>query len=186
MFCSKILPGVRVIIVNPETRGPLGDSHLGEVSSGKVEAQLDDLYSSMLHLLLSLFYYTDVEFYLLCFQIWVSSSHNASGYYTIYGEESLQADHFNTKLSFGDPQTLWARTGYLGFIKRTELLDASGGERTFNLSSSGLVSSSSNKHLHGNTLQDFFCFTTKSFHSSLLQIAMMPCLWWAPSMKRWS
>ncbi|XP_011620219.1 disco-interacting protein 2 homolog B-A isoform X1 [Takifugu rubripes] len=88
MESGTILPGVRVIIVNPETRGPLGDSHLGE--------------------------------------IWVSSSHNASGYYTIYGEESLQADHFNTKLSFGDPQTLWARTGYLGFIKRTELLDASG------------------------------------------------------------
>lgn len=32
IFSSKILPGVRVIIVNPETRGPLGDSHLGEVS----------------------------------------------------------------------------------------------------------------------------------------------------------
>lgn len=64
-------------------------------------------------------------------QIWVNSPHNASGYYTIYGEESLQADHFNTRLSFGEPQTLWARTSYLGFIKRTELLDASGGERTF-------------------------------------------------------
>uniref|UniRef100_A0A665WPQ2 Disco-interacting protein 2 homolog B-A-like n=1 Tax=Echeneis naucrates TaxID=173247 RepID=A0A665WPQ2_ECHNA len=88
MESGKILPGVRVIIVNPETRGPLGDSHLGE--------------------------------------IWVNSPHNASGYYTIYGEESLQADHFNTKLSFGDPQTLWARTGYLGFVKRTELLEASG------------------------------------------------------------
>uniref|UniRef100_A0A3B3CJV6 Disco-interacting protein 2 homolog Ba n=1 Tax=Oryzias melastigma TaxID=30732 RepID=A0A3B3CJV6_ORYME len=88
MESGTILPGVRVIIVNPETKGPLGDSHLGE--------------------------------------IWVNASHNASGYYTIYGEESLQADHFNTKLSFGDPQTLWARTGYLGFIKRTELLDASG------------------------------------------------------------
>uniref|UniRef100_A0A7N6AV23 DMAP1-binding domain-containing protein n=1 Tax=Anabas testudineus TaxID=64144 RepID=A0A7N6AV23_ANATE len=87
-FYIQILPGVRVIIVNPETRGPLGDSHLGE--------------------------------------IWVNSPHNASGYYTIYGEESLQADHFNTKLSFGDPQTLWARTGYLGFVKRTDLLDASG------------------------------------------------------------
>lgn len=61
-------------------------------------------------------------------QVWVNSPHNASGYYTIYGEESLQADHFNTKLSFGDPQTLWARTGYLGFVKRTELLDASGGK----------------------------------------------------------
>ncbi|RXN03839.1 disco-interacting 2 -like protein [Labeo rohita] len=85
---GTILPGVRVIIVNPETRGPLGDSHLGE--------------------------------------IWVNSPHNASGYYTIYGEESLQADHFNTRLSFGDTETLWARTGYLGFVKRTELLDASG------------------------------------------------------------
>lgn len=67
-----------------------------------------------------------------CFllKIWVSSAHSASGYYTIYGEESLQADHFNTRLSFGEPHTLWARTGYLGFIKRTDLLDASGGEST--------------------------------------------------------
>lgn len=32
ILSTKILPGVRVIIVNPETRGPLGDSHLGEVS----------------------------------------------------------------------------------------------------------------------------------------------------------
>uniref|UniRef100_A0A671M5J7 Disco-interacting protein 2 homolog Bb n=1 Tax=Sinocyclocheilus anshuiensis TaxID=1608454 RepID=A0A671M5J7_9TELE len=88
MESGTILPGVRVIIVNPETRGPLGDSHLGE--------------------------------------IWVNSPHNATEYYTIYGEENLQADHFNTKLSFGDPQTLWARTGYLGFVKRTELTDSSG------------------------------------------------------------
>lgn len=40
LFFYKILPGVRVIIVNPETRGPLGDSHLGEVSSANVEAHL--------------------------------------------------------------------------------------------------------------------------------------------------
>nr|XP_033791975.1 disco-interacting protein 2 homolog B isoform X2 [Geotrypetes seraphini] len=85
---GKILPGVRVIIVDPETKGPLGDSHLGE--------------------------------------IWVNSPHTASGYYTIYDNESLQADHFNTKLSFGDTETLWARTGYLGFVRRTELTDASG------------------------------------------------------------
>lgn len=72
-------------------------------------------------------------FFFFFVQIWVNSPHNASGYYTIYGEESLQADHFNTRLSFGEPQTLWARTSYLGFIKRTELLDASGGERTFDI-----------------------------------------------------
>uniref|UniRef100_A0A7N5JZR0 Disco interacting C n=1 Tax=Ailuropoda melanoleuca TaxID=9646 RepID=A0A7N5JZR0_AILME len=88
MESGKILPGVRIIIANPETKGPLGDSHLGE--------------------------------------IWVHSAHNASGYFTIYGDESLQSDHFNSRLSFGDTQTVWARTGYLGFLRRTELTDANG------------------------------------------------------------
>ncbi|XP_057361619.1 disco-interacting protein 2 homolog A isoform X3 [Manis pentadactyla] len=85
---GKILPGVKVIIAHTETRGPLGDSHLGE--------------------------------------IWVNSPHNATGYYTVYGEEALHADHFSARLSFGDTQTIWARTGYLGFLRRTELTDASG------------------------------------------------------------
>lgn len=34
-FClvvpEQILPGVRMIIANPETKGPMGESHLGEV-----------------------------------------------------------------------------------------------------------------------------------------------------------
>ncbi|XP_023601740.1 disco-interacting protein 2 homolog A isoform X7 [Myotis lucifugus] len=85
---GKILPGVKVIIAHTETKGPLGDSHLGE--------------------------------------IWVSSPHNATGYYTVHGEEALHADHFSARLSFGDTQTIWARTGYLGFLRRTELTDASG------------------------------------------------------------
>uniref|UniRef100_A0A8C8GZK2 DMAP1-binding domain-containing protein n=1 Tax=Oncorhynchus tshawytscha TaxID=74940 RepID=A0A8C8GZK2_ONCTS len=88
MESGKILPGVRIIIANPETKGPLGDSHLGE--------------------------------------IWVCSGHNASGYFTVYGDEALQSDHFNSRLSFGDTQTIWACTGYLGFLRRTELTDASG------------------------------------------------------------
>uniref|UniRef100_A0A3P9HP52 DMAP1-binding domain-containing protein n=1 Tax=Oryzias latipes TaxID=8090 RepID=A0A3P9HP52_ORYLA len=88
MESGKILPGVRIIIANPETKGPLGDSHLGE--------------------------------------IWVHSAHNGSGYYSGYGEEVLQSDHFNSRLSFGDTQRVWARTGYLGFLRRTELTDAHG------------------------------------------------------------
>ncbi|XP_038828869.1 disco-interacting protein 2 homolog C-like [Salvelinus namaycush] len=88
MESGKILPGVRIIIANPETKGPLGDSHLGE--------------------------------------IWVHSAHNGSGYYSGYGEEVLQSDHFTSRLSFGDTSTIWARTGYLGFLRRTELTDASG------------------------------------------------------------
>uniref|UniRef100_H3D0J9 AMP-dependent synthetase/ligase domain-containing protein n=1 Tax=Tetraodon nigroviridis TaxID=99883 RepID=H3D0J9_TETNG len=88
MESGKILPGVRIIIANPETKGPMGESHLGE--------------------------------------IWVHSGHNASGYFTVYGDEALQSDHFCSRLSFGDTQTIWARTGYLGFLRRTELTDASG------------------------------------------------------------
>uniref|UniRef100_A0A8D3CI04 DMAP1-binding domain-containing protein n=1 Tax=Scophthalmus maximus TaxID=52904 RepID=A0A8D3CI04_SCOMX len=83
MESGKILPGVRIIIANPETKGPLGDSHLGEVD-------------------------------------------RHDGYYSGYGEEVLQSDHFNSRLSFGDTQTVWARTGYLGFLRRTELTDANG------------------------------------------------------------
>lgn len=64
----------------------------------------------------------------MCLQIWVHSGHNASGYFTVYGDEALQSDHFSSRLSFGDTQTIWARTGYLGFLRRTELTDASGGE----------------------------------------------------------
>ncbi|XP_053738211.1 disco-interacting protein 2 homolog C isoform X3 [Synchiropus splendidus] len=88
MESGKILPGVRIIIANPETKGPMGESHLGE--------------------------------------IWVHSGHNASGYFSVYGDEALQSDHFTSRLSFGDTQTVWARTGYLGFLRRTELTDASG------------------------------------------------------------
>uniref|UniRef100_A0A8C6T2L1 Disco interacting protein 2 homolog C n=1 Tax=Neogobius melanostomus TaxID=47308 RepID=A0A8C6T2L1_9GOBI len=83
MESGKILPGVRIIIANPETKGPMGESHLGE-------------------------------------------RHNASGYFTVYGDEALQSDHFSSRLSFGDTQTVWARTGYLGFLRRTELTDANG------------------------------------------------------------
>ncbi|KAJ8255297.1 hypothetical protein GJAV_G00203280 [Gymnothorax javanicus] len=90
MESGMILPGVKVIIANTGTKGPLGDSHLGE--------------------------------------IWVSSPHNASGYYTVHGEEMLLSDYFNTRLSFGDTQAVWARTAYLGFMCRTELTDANGGE----------------------------------------------------------
>lgn len=60
-------------------------------------------------------------------QIWVHSPQNASGYFTVFGEENVRSDHFGARLSFGDTQTVWARTGYLGFLRRTDLTDASGG-----------------------------------------------------------
>ncbi|XP_017774961.1 PREDICTED: disco-interacting protein 2 isoform X2 [Nicrophorus vespilloides] len=91
MESGKLLPGVKVIIANPETKGQCGDSHLGE--------------------------------------IWVQSGHNASGYFTIYGDESDYADHFNARLVTGNTGEVYARTGYLGFLRRTEGIE-SGGEET--------------------------------------------------------
>ncbi|KAK3604584.1 hypothetical protein CHS0354_005416 [Potamilus streckersoni] len=89
MESGKLLPGVKVAIANPDTKGQCADSHLGE--------------------------------------IWVSSSQNATGYFTIYGDESLHPDHFDAHLATGDTHTSYARTGYLGFVRRTELTQSDGG-----------------------------------------------------------
>lgn len=94
---GKLLPGVKVIIANPETKGHCGDSNLGE--------------------------------------IWVQSSFNSSGYFNVYGDESIDNDHFNAKLTTGDTSQTYARTGYLGFLRRTQAVQADGGK----LSISGLV-----------------------------------------------
>ncbi|XP_068751269.1 disco-interacting protein 2 homolog A-like isoform X2 [Montipora capricornis] len=87
---GKILPGVKVVIANPETKGMCADSHLGE--------------------------------------IWVSSPHNGSGYFAT-GEDTQSEDRFNAKLTTGpsgDMGVQYARTGYLGFIKRTDFTQTDG------------------------------------------------------------
>ncbi|XP_065163963.1 disco-interacting protein 2 isoform X5 [Atheta coriaria] len=109
MESGKLLPGVKVIIANPESKGQCGDSHLGE--------------------------------------IWVQSGHNASGYFTIYGEESDYADHFHSQLVTGSTGEVYARTGYLGFLRRTEGVDNSSiGEDTV-LGGSDTESLGSQQHI---------------------------------------
>jgi len=85
---GRILPGVKVAIANPETRGQCGDSSLGE--------------------------------------IFVSSSHNGSGFFNVNDDDRLTQEHFNVRLATGDIATPYARTGYLGFIKRTDLTQTDG------------------------------------------------------------
>ncbi|PFX26048.1 Disco-interacting protein 2-like C [Stylophora pistillata] len=87
---GKILPGVKVVIANPETKGMCADSHLGE--------------------------------------IWVTSPHNGSGYF-MTGEDTITDDRFNVKLTTGnvaETAVQYARTGYLGFIKRTDFTQTDG------------------------------------------------------------
>ncbi|CAB4006128.1 disco-interacting 2-like isoform X1 [Paramuricea clavata] len=85
---GKILPGVKVVIANPESKGMLGDSHLGE--------------------------------------IWVRSGHNGTGYFNTTGDDLLSSEHFQAQLLTGDTTTRFARTGYLGFIKRTDYTQTDG------------------------------------------------------------
>ena len=55
-------------------------------------------------------------------QIWVSSPHNASGYYGLKEEinDALSKEHFQATLSGGDTSVVYARTGYLGFMIKAE------------------------------------------------------------------
>lgn len=57
-------------------------------------------------------------------EIWVQSPHTANGYFTIYGDETDYNDHFNAKLVTGATTEVYARTGYLGFLRRTECSQA--------------------------------------------------------------
>lgn len=54
----------------------------------------------------------------------MQSPHNANGYFTIYGDETDYNDHFNAKLVTGATSEVYARTGYLGFLRRTECSQA--------------------------------------------------------------
>lgn len=62
------------------------------------------------------------------FQIWVQSPHNSSGFFAVFGDENMHNEHFNAKLSTGDTAQTYARTGYLGFLRRTESVQADGGK----------------------------------------------------------
>ncbi len=110
MESGKLLPGVNVIIANPDTKGQCGDSHLGEVRiiGRPVVRTLAVAHPAL--------------------QIWVQCPHNASGYFTIYGEDSSHGDHFNVRLVTGGSGEVYARTGYLGFLRRTEAIGSDGGE----------------------------------------------------------
>ena len=104
---GKLLAGVKVVIANPDTRGQCADSHLGEVGSAFC------LMKTAKNI-----------------QIWVHSAHNAQGYFSVFGDDAAQmhSDHFAAQLTTGDMKTVYARTGFLGFVRQTQAVTADGGE----------------------------------------------------------
>lgn len=57
----------------------------------------------------------------------MNSPHNGAGYYTA-GDDKQLDERFNAHLTTTDQTTGYARTGYLGFIKRTDFTQTDGGE----------------------------------------------------------
>lgn len=108
MESGKLLPGVKVIIANPDTKGHCGDSNLGEVSWIVILSNIESNWKEY-------------------FQIWIQSPHNSSGFFAVFGDEMMHNEHFNARLSTGDTSQTYARTGYLGFLRRTESVQADGG-----------------------------------------------------------
>ena len=57
----------------------------------------------------------------------MASQHNGSGYFNVTEDDHLTEEHFRAKLATKDGHVTYARTSYLGFIKRTELTQTDGG-----------------------------------------------------------
>lgn len=82
---------MKIVIADPDTRGQLSDSHLGE--------------------------------------IWVASPFNVNGYFAVLGCNQRALDNnqqFQAHLITGDTRTTFARTGYLGFVRRTDAIGSNG------------------------------------------------------------
>jgi len=70
--------------------------------------------------------------------LWVQSGHNSLGCQIIsYGDNHQQhgtnskSDQFYSHLATGDTRQLYARTGYLGFVRRTDSIAADGSQLCF-------------------------------------------------------
>ena len=63
----------------------------------------------------------------LCTQIWVSSPHNGIGYYGLKEvvSDTLSKEHFHASVAgAGDTSISYARTGYLGFMIKSDKSDS--------------------------------------------------------------
>lgn len=63
----------------------------------------------------------------------MASQHNGSGYFNVTEDDHLTEEHFRAKLATKDGHVTYARTSYLGFIKRTELTQTDGGRLIFTM-----------------------------------------------------
>ncbi|VDD74047.1 unnamed protein product [Mesocestoides corti] len=114
MESGKLLPGVRVAIANPDTFGQCADSHLGEI------------WVSSPHNSTRLLGPFNINPSAPAIRTpTVGSDHSSTSSNAAY--ENAPTDPLKARFVAGDTGRVYARTGFLGFVRRTELTQSDGG-----------------------------------------------------------
>ncbi|VEL33463.1 unnamed protein product [Protopolystoma xenopodis] len=147
MESGKLLPGVHVAIANPDTLGQCADSHLGEIwvsSPHNSPSLLGPYQCSNLRNELSSSSSSPSATSTTSSS---NSSSSATGTtsVTVNGDihegtsQSMSqqqnissgSDILHARLATGDVEREYARTGFLGFVRRTEMTQSDGGRLAF-------------------------------------------------------
>ncbi|VDN99092.1 unnamed protein product [Rodentolepis nana] len=116
----KLLPGVHVAIANPDTLGQCADSHLGEIWVSSPHNSTRLLGPFNINSIVPIHAASTVRSDLSS----NTSSSAAGGGGVAY--ENAPSDPLRARFVAGDTDRVYARTGFLGFVRRTELTQSDG------------------------------------------------------------
>ncbi|VDL23762.1 unnamed protein product [Hymenolepis diminuta] len=120
MESGKLLPGVHVAIANPDTLGQCADSHLGEIWVSSPHNSTRLLGPFNINSTVPIHATSTVRSDLSS----NTSSSAAGGGGVAY--ENAPTDLLRARFVAGDTDRVYARTGFLGFVRRTELTQSDG------------------------------------------------------------
>nr|CDS27664.2 disco interacting protein 2 [Hymenolepis microstoma] len=120
MESGKLLPGVHVAIANPDTLGQCADSHLGEIWVSSPHNSTRLLGPFNINSIVPIHATSTVRSDLSS----NTSSSAAGGGGVAY--ENAPSDPLRARFVAGDTDRVYARTGFLGFVRRTELTQSDG------------------------------------------------------------
>lgn len=118
---QQLLPGVHVAIANPDTLGQCADSHLGEIWVSSPHNSTRLLGPFNINSTVPIHATSTVRSDLSS----NTSSSAAGGSGVAY--ENAPIDPLRARFVAGDTDRVYARTGFLGFVRRTELTQSDGG-----------------------------------------------------------
>lgn len=124
--CLQLLPGVHVAIANPDTLGQCADSHLGEIwvssphNSTRLLGPFNINTTPPAHATSTV--RTELS---------STTSSSVAAASTSAAYENTPMDPLRARFVAGATDRVYARTGFLGFVRRTELTQSDGGMMLF-------------------------------------------------------